>query len=55
MQKKAGELKQRLLNEQQNICIFKFGLAYDVFNSEAQFWALNETWTNNFHALLTSH
>lgn len=54
MQKEAGELRQTLLNDQQSICIFKFDLAYDVFNSEAQSWALNETRPNNFHPLLTS-
>lgn len=55
MQKEADELNQRLLNDQWNICILKFGLLYDVLNSEAQSWVLNETWRNNFYLLLTSH
>lgn len=55
MKKGDEELRQTLQNDQQNICIFKFGLACDVYNSEAQSCALNETRTNNFHPLLTSH
>lgn len=45
MQKEAGELRQTRLNDQQNICIFKFFLAYDVVNSQAILsirWDLNK-------------
>lgn len=55
MQKESGELKQRVLRHgQQTNYIFKLGLAYNVFNSEAQSQALHEIWTI-FHPLLTSH